>query len=186
MKTTLTDEPSLLIKHLPLTNESYLVAWRLLVNRYENKKLLVNAQLKRIMSIPKVNHESAHDIKRLLDSTTKCLLALENLEINVNTWDAIMVFITVQRLPFETHQRWEESFNTTAIATWKDLQEFLEARFHTLEAINPKEGKSFEKKSKGHTALIVNSNAMCFICKKTHSLHSWDVFLKLSPKERYC
>lgn len=46
LKTSLSDEASQLIQHLQLCNENYEPAWELLVQRYENKKVLVHSQLK--------------------------------------------------------------------------------------------------------------------------------------------
>lgn len=109
LKTSLSGEASQLIQHLQLCNENYDSAWELLVQRYENKKVLVHTQLKTLTSQPTMSYESSFGVKRLLDTTTESLHALKALGIGTDNWDDIVVFLTVQKLSPQTHLLWEEA-----------------------------------------------------------------------------
>ena len=57
------DKALLLIKHYPLTNESFPLAWESLKSRYENKRVLVDMQLKKLLNLQPVTKESGEAIK---------------------------------------------------------------------------------------------------------------------------
>lgn len=54
-----------IVKKSPLTNDGFLNAWTNLKDRYENKGILVNSQLKIIFNLKNVRSESPGEIKWL-------------------------------------------------------------------------------------------------------------------------
>lgn len=81
LKAHTTDEAAKLVQHLAVTENNYSAAWDLLLGRYNNKRLLVNTQLKTLISQSVLSVESANDLKRLHDTTRECVHALNNLGI---------------------------------------------------------------------------------------------------------
>lgn len=95
------------IKHLQINGAHYEAAWDTLNKRYNNKKMLVNTNLKRLFSQRYVNNENAEELKELLDTSKEILCTLESLGEKTSHWNSIIVFIISQRLPPETTALWE-------------------------------------------------------------------------------
>jgi len=68
LKSALRGEPSQLLCAIPTTDANYTEAWDLLQSRYQNKKELVNAVLKRLISHPPLTQESATALRKLIDT----------------------------------------------------------------------------------------------------------------------
>ncbi|XP_070068063.1 uncharacterized protein [Drosophila takahashii] len=103
----------------PLTNDGFRSAWDNLTERFENKRLLVNSQLKILFNVPSVTHESGSALKELQSTIQGCLTALEMSGIQL------------------TLSLWEQSLHNKAeIPTWHELNVFLTERHRTLEAID--------------------------------------------------
>lgn len=90
---------------------NYTSAWELLVQRYENKRLLVNVQLKMLFNQQRITLESAQNIKKLLDTTVESVHSLRNLGVDVSNWDVLLNYVVVQNLTSESHMM-------GAIARW--------------------------------------------------------------------
>ncbi|KOB65799.1 putative bel12 ag transposon polyprotein, partial [Operophtera brumata] len=74
------------------------------------------------------------------DCMEKCLTSLKAIDIPTDHWDDIIVYIVIQKLDAETHRHFEQRIETLErLPTWKDLSEFLELRFRTLEAVKCKD-----------------------------------------------
>lgn len=72
----------------------------------------------------------------MIDTTQECLNALRVLEINISTWDPMILFMLVQKLSKESHAAWELNQEGEAeLATYVDFKRFLENRFRMLEAL---------------------------------------------------
>ncbi|CAI6353963.1 unnamed protein product [Macrosiphum euphorbiae] len=107
LKSSLQRQAAEVIGILSVTALNYKEAWSLLVDRYDNKRLIVQKHLHYLLSQPVINSESANALRNLLDVTRKHLSALKVLELPVNHWDAILVHIVANRLPNNMRQTWE-------------------------------------------------------------------------------
>ncbi|KAH8241591.1 hypothetical protein KR038_000890, partial [Drosophila bunnanda] len=83
----------------PLTNKGFASAWRSLTVRFENRRLLVNSQLKILFNIQAVPQESGVALKDLQGTIQSCLAALEMSSIQVEAWDCILVYMVSTKLP---------------------------------------------------------------------------------------
>lgn len=77
LKSCLIGEAEKLLRHTPITEADYEPAWKKLKERYENKRILVNHQLKTLVNQPKITAEKIKDIKALIDTSSECLQQLE-------------------------------------------------------------------------------------------------------------
>lgn len=146
LKASLSGEAETLLRHYQITNDNYEPAWEQLKQRFENKRILVNAQLSTLLSQTPIKSDTADSIRKLLDTTNECICALSNLGIDVSTWDSIIIFSISQKLSFETLQFWEQSLGSkTTLPTFNEFKEFLESRFRTLEMINNSMNKAIIK-----------------------------------------
>ncbi|XP_059061539.1 uncharacterized protein LOC131854440 [Achroia grisella] len=175
LKCSLTGDAAILIKNFTLTEANYLDAWKKLEERYDNKRVIVNNILNRLLSQKKLTIESAKGLKELLDTTSQCLDSLKNLSILVSNWDAILVYIIVGKLDTESHKLWEQSLgNSTEIPTYVNLASFLENRFRTLEMISSTQVKDISKnpyasqKVTSVKSYATEVNSTCTYCSQNH------------------
>ncbi|XP_065362180.1 uncharacterized protein LOC135955751 [Calliphora vicina] len=196
-----------LLKTCPITNEGFEMAWRNLVNRYENKRILINAQLKILFNISPVAKETSSNIRRIQRTINDCVTNLSLLKIDTENWDIIFVYICSTCLPENTLSLWEQSLpNSTELPTWKQMDVFLTSRFQTLESVadirttfaNPNTSNpnkyhnskklNFPDKKKVNsynTSVSSEKTIKCSICSDSHPLRLCPSFLAMNVDERY-
>ncbi|KOB65881.1 Uncharacterized protein OBRU01_22107 [Operophtera brumata] len=139
LKGHLSGEAEQLLRHVPLTAASYQESWSMLSRRYNNKKYLSNSLLKRFVDHPSIGTESSDALKNLLDITSDTLNGLRNLGIDVNSWDTIVIYLVTSKLDAESRKLWETKIGSSdELPALKELKEFLETRFRSLEFVEPK------------------------------------------------
>lgn len=120
-----------------LRNQGFERAWSNLKDRYENKRILVNSQLKVLFNMLTVKSEKADGIKRLQRDINNCISAFHLHEIDISNWDPILVYLCSTKLPELTLSLWEQTVsNKTEIPKWKDLDTFLTSRFQSMETVS--------------------------------------------------
>lgn len=132
LKSRLIGDAAGLLEHVPLAEENYRWAWKLLTDRFGNVRMLVNEQLRILMSQPNAV-ETAESLRALLKTTSECVKALKSLHVPTKEWSPILVFIVAQRLPSDTRQFWEQSLSKSELPAFQDMQEFLDNRCFTLD-----------------------------------------------------
>ncbi|XP_061402553.1 uncharacterized protein LOC133338395, partial [Musca vetustissima] len=188
-----------IVKKSPLTNDGFENAWTNLKDRYENKRILVNSQLKILFSLESIKNESAGEIKRLQRDINNCITALKLHQVNIESWDPIFVFLCSTKLPTNTLSLWEQTVsNKTEISKWCDLDSFLTARFQSLETVydlkhtedakpsgnkNPHDDSRSSRKFKSYQVNI--NQKSCFVCSQDHWLKSCPQFLKMNQEQRF-
>nr|XP_026498604.1 uncharacterized protein LOC113402535 [Vanessa tameamea]XP_026498685.1 uncharacterized protein LOC113402600 [Vanessa tameamea]XP_026500528.1 uncharacterized protein LOC113404014 [Vanessa tameamea] len=183
LKSHLSGEAEQLIRHTPITSANYSECWAQLDKRYNNKKYLTNCILKRLFGQKRINVESASSLKELLDTTCDCLHALRNLNINVNTWDIIIIHIVTLKLDSETRKQWElnvcASDSNNDLPTFEQFKLFIENRFRALEFLEPKvsmaqqvnKNYNYNNSHGAKVMLATNSSSMrCEYCSEPHKL----------------
>ncbi|XP_036340319.1 uncharacterized protein LOC118749623 [Rhagoletis pomonella] len=125
-----------IVSKSPLTNQGFDLAWANLKATFENKRVLVNRQLKLLFALPVIRTESASALKNIQSNINGCLAALAMYDIDVSNWDPIIVFLCSNRLPETTLSLWEQTLvDKAAIPLWSPMDTFLTQRFRTLESI---------------------------------------------------
>ncbi|XP_061716635.1 uncharacterized protein LOC133524567 [Cydia pomonella] len=192
LKAHLTGEAEQLLRHIPISSESYDQCWAQLESRYNNKQYLANCILKRFFGQKTLLTESATDIKHMLDCTTETLNALSSLKIDTGTWDIIIIYIVSHKLDPESRKKWEckvsESVSLSEqLPTLEQFKNFLQTRYFSLEFLEPKPGYAQKPKYvnnnykgsfsqvKGNQVQKVNNlhisnNVSCNYCKGEHRI----------------
>lgn len=112
------------------------MAWKNLVDRYENKRVLINAQLKTLFNLAHVSKESGPIIKSIQRTVNDCVTNLTLLNIETSNWDVIFIYICSTCLPDITLNLWEQSLrHDCGLPTWKQMDSFLTCRYQTLESV---------------------------------------------------
>lgn len=176
-----------LLKHFQITDGNYALAWQLLNERYENKRLLLNTQFKRLVTDPKIN-DTADGIRHLLDSTNDMLASIKNLQIDITSWDPFIAYMIIEKLPAESRALWEQGLKPNEIPTYKVLEEFLQARFRTLEVLSKNTVRNVgrrEAKSFYVANAAENTQYSCSICKNgNHPVRQCPTLLQASVNSR--
>jgi len=184
-----------IIESMATIGDNYLEAWTLLLNRYDNERLIVQSHVQQLLTQTVHQTETAVGLKSLLDSTNKHLRALSVLHQPVEKWDAIIIGIVATRLPTEVRRCWEiESASYPEIPTWTKLKRFIENRLQALNmlqykpsavsnVINAGKTKQFVRTT-AHLATDSQTNNQCSICAQNHIIYKCNTFMKSKPSER--
>ncbi|XP_071042257.1 uncharacterized protein [Parasteatoda tepidariorum] len=121
-------------KNLITLDDTFTSLYTALEERYENKRLIVESHVKSILDIEKLSHESAKDLRNLIDCVKKNIRALTILEYNRNDLSDIFILnIVLQKLDRETRRQYELNISSNDVPKLDDLFSFLEKRAQILE-----------------------------------------------------
>lgn len=76
---SLTGEAGDVINSLEISDVNYEIAWRLLKERYDNKRVIVHTHVKAIMELPSMSKENAGELHQIADGASKHIHALQAL-----------------------------------------------------------------------------------------------------------
>lgn len=137
LRSSLEGSATVVIKSIEFTSNNYSIAWKLLCERYDNKKILINNHLKALFNMDPLVRESHKAIRYLIDHFLKNLRALENLGQPIEKWDVLINFIISSKLDSVTSRKWEEFKSTlTDLPSLSDLTKFLRNRADILETMS--------------------------------------------------
>lgn len=108
LKTHLFGNAALVIRHLQVTAANYESAWSLILKRFNNNRLIIEKNIQRLLELPKVNSENTNEIRSLLDTSKEILYSLQNLGIDIHTWNPLIIYLLVQRMPAESYKLWQQ------------------------------------------------------------------------------
>ncbi|XP_048001299.1 uncharacterized protein LOC125238053 [Leguminivora glycinivorella] len=143
LKSSLKGNALLVIDSLEFSADNYAIAWELLLNRYDNSRLLVHNHVKALFSIQSLNKESPALLRKLLDTVLKNLRALKLLGEPTESWDTLIIYLVVSKLDSTTEREWEQykstllpvsNENKTALKV-DDLLKFIRDRADMLETL---------------------------------------------------
>lgn len=134
LKTCVTGEATRLVCNLSLSGDNFVVAWSLLVMRYENKWFLLTSQLDRITNLKPIKTKSAQGLRTLLTTISEATGAIRALGCAVHHWDPLLLHLLVRLLDSETREAWEVKLrSSTVYPTYAQFEEFLVERTRALE-----------------------------------------------------
>lgn len=191
LKSHLRGDAAQLLQSLQISDDNYAEATRILENRYDNKRFIIEDHLRTFTSSPKIQDESASAIKKLHDVIIETTRALTVLAVPVNHWDLILIFIAVEKLDHDSRRHWEMQMTRERLPTLKQLTDFLDNRWQALEMMPKKQqskqsvGTSALNKKSNVRAMISESNASsqseksCPICDGSHNPFNCESFIAL-------
>ncbi|GAB1860475.1 hypothetical protein CAJAP_01554 [Camponotus japonicus] len=192
LRSSLGDEAAEVIKAFEITTENYIEAWELLIERYDNRRRIVQGHIKSFFELPSMLKENHTELHALLDGVCKHLRALKALERPVDAWDDLVIHLVISKLDMTTKKEWETSRTDSSIPTFKQLKDFLLQRCLALEAIASKSTTSIgagnnvtSHKSKRTVANATTANLACECCKENHFLYQCESFKKLPVDKRF-
>lgn len=127
LRSSLQGEATSLIENLDVSRTSYTEAWKLLEDRFANKKLIIQAHFQTLLDQPSVKNEA--DLQRIIDTTNKSLRALKSLGHPEVSEAAFTAFLVLTKLPTSIRKEWELNTNSeTAYPTYAKLALYKETR----------------------------------------------------------
>lgn len=119
-----------------ITGETYQAAYDTLVKVYENKYRIIMALLDDFHRMPELKAESLEGIRTMLDTTNRVIRQLQINGSPVDTWDEILSYNLLTRMPPKTLSEWETTQNHTEMPTLQDILNFLEKRSNGYTNLN--------------------------------------------------
>lgn len=201
LRSSLSGDAASCAKNLETTANNYEHAWNSLVTRYNNKKLLVQTHVKGICDLPTVKASSSTSLRQFADSLRGHISALRTLKQRLSEWGPLLTHIICTKLDAVTISEWETKCARDEIKEVDELLEFLEARFHVLEAVesskkisniskystetNYTDRKVQYTKNKTSSASFVNTSELkCYVCQLSHTIYKCPKLIALSPIDR--
>ncbi|CAK1584895.1 unnamed protein product [Parnassius mnemosyne] len=204
LRASLEGPAAVVIQSIEFSAANYTVAWTILCDRYDNKRLLIQNHVTALFNIAPINKELSVNLKRLTDQIYKNLRALESLGEPTKQWDTLLIHIITQKLDAKTYREWEESkgrLEKDTPITFDIFLMFLKNRadlIETLEMSNsgatnrlnssikyaPKVRAMVSVRDTGNKNGSAFSAKLCPKCKGDHKLSSCPQFLGLSNDVR--
>jgi hypothetical protein len=104
---SLQNEAKDLISNLQITNENILVAWQLVTQCYNNKRLIAMMHAKILCQMPPVQKCNASSLRQLINHVSSHMNALQALSLNVPIQDLMLNHLKLPTLDTVTQRKWE-------------------------------------------------------------------------------
>ncbi|GBN34047.1 hypothetical protein AVEN_176281-1 [Araneus ventricosus] len=113
LKASCRDEALRVIQSISISDANFDIAWKLLEDGCSNKRELLNAIIKKLLSQTNIS-ESSSAIVNLIVITNECIRSLEVLHYKVeNLSETMIMFIIVEKLDKSTRYWWEKELNNS-------------------------------------------------------------------------
>uniref|UniRef100_A0A8D8QLF9 Uncharacterized protein n=1 Tax=Cacopsylla melanoneura TaxID=428564 RepID=A0A8D8QLF9_9HEMI len=180
---------------IPPSNENYLVIYNALVDKYQDTRNLATHYLDNILQFKASKVESANHLNIFVDQIGASVAALKSLEIPDLT-EFLLFYLASSKLDDSTKRLFENSVKKGEMPNFKELLEFVQnqakilSRVHggIVKAENVAQPKTklvqYNNKKNVSHSFVVKKNS-CKMCPGDHGLFKCNVFLNLSPVDRY-
>ncbi|XP_071578007.1 uncharacterized protein [Temnothorax nylanderi] len=192
--------PAQLISGLPFTAESLKPSWELLVDRYENKRLLIHSYLDQLFASSTPVQKNAASLDKLLNTFKEGIKGLQALGVSQDLGDSILVYQLSRQLDRQTKEQWETSLGATReYPRFEQLEQFLTSRARALERIESTASSGSTVASTSRRSSTAQHAAVqparteppdgstvypCDCCNGTHFVVTCTKFRDLSPVDR--
>ncbi|CAB0041047.1 unnamed protein product [Trichogramma brassicae] len=103
------------------------------VSHYDNRRLLVNKLMTKLMALPPMANESAAELMRVLNGVRNLLQALKALGSPVDHWDHLTVFLTRSKITQKCQSKWEDNVKQAGGPTVPDtFENFIVKRVYSF------------------------------------------------------
>lgn len=180
LRSLLIDKAKGLLDHLAPCDTNYTVGWKLLNDRYDNKRYIILAHMKAIFDLPRV-HRGQSELQQFVDAIQMRLGSLEALGEKVSEWNTPLIQLAISRIDTYTHSEWEKTLTNTEMPTWESMLSFLHRRCQIYQAQDAKpRGAPIEKyKNNGYNHTDRNNSSF-----KTANRSRFNSFFNSASTER--
>lgn len=185
------------IQSIHFSSENYEIAWKILCERFDNKRLMIHNLIKSLFNIPQLLPDCPGALRNLVDLISKHLSSLNAIGVKTEFWDPLIIYLICTKLDQPTVCQWEQTEFADELPKISELKTFLNHRADYLDKVNlhkPK-SKNFTKSSKHipESACLFNNveaseqvsmgfggknkRFSCFNCNQPHSIYKCQQFL---------
>lgn len=104
LKSLLKEEALQLVRHLPVTDVNYEIAWQKLITRYDKKDHIVQQLIKKFIDQPMMSESDFTKLRSLTNNSDEIIRSLASLEVEDR--DPWIIHILTNKLDSETRQLW--------------------------------------------------------------------------------
>lgn len=97
----------LLLRPFAISNVNYEEAWGMLLQRYDNNRLIIAKHLDNVLDVPNIRNQDVKQLRKLVDTANKSIRSLQVLKQPVDHWDTMAVHILTRKLDSESRRQWE-------------------------------------------------------------------------------
>ena len=135
LATSLSESAYNVISSYPVTADNFTVAWNALVQRYENKRRLIELHISALYNLPSISRETASELHALRDQAAKSISALKLLgRSEAEVLNDLLVFFVASKLDSTTKRAWKIKCSGDAVPPhYNNLIEFISSRALALE-----------------------------------------------------
>lgn len=166
------------ISALETSDNNYVKAWNMLLERYDDRSLIKQKHVKTLLALLSISKENHIALRRLIDNVLKHLRALKSLQRLINHWDDLLIHIITSRLDYKTSRAWEATLKKGDFPNTKQLLDFLTQHCRALEGsdctqrfsapsekYNPNKTSSYVASINGNCAYCGNQEHGIYVCK---------------------
>ncbi|XP_037959351.1 uncharacterized protein LOC119688756 [Teleopsis dalmanni] len=170
------------------SSANYDTAWYTLKTRYENKRLNFSQQFDKLLDMKTINSSSVTSLKTSHDTAKQCIQMIEfNSDNDIESnCDKLFAHIILRKLDKEGIQLYEQHVKKPRqIQMLKDVFEFLEQQFQTLEAQNRLKATRIDSIIPTYVSKTQNTSIRCQCCNQIgHRMYNCSKFLDMSVSQR--
>ncbi|XP_055623679.1 uncharacterized protein LOC129767085 [Toxorhynchites rutilus septentrionalis] len=177
-----------------INNNDYDAAWKTLRERFEDKQVIIDKHIDAMFNIQVMTKESAVGLRKLIDTVSKNVDALKNLDLPVEGLGEMMLLnVLVKKFDLETRKAWGLNQKDNELADYNSTMEFLKERCKVYEKISRSSKVTTEVVKQLRTAgktdtkvhSLVTTSEKCSHCKGDHEIWWCEVFKKIPVNEKY-
>ena len=189
-----------LIKHFPLNEDSYGLAWKTPKDYYENKRRIVQSQLSDLYAVKPMKAALADAISQLMNGIFTPLDALKSIQRDSERGDDMVVFMITSRFDDNTLQQWHIFLgDSTEPPTSEQARKFMERQLAIFESMevrtktqaNSQSAKKSLPSSSHNTSQpsqpsqpTAKRKRKCIFCSADHSFFKCDVLKSKENMDR--
>ncbi|XP_062542292.1 uncharacterized protein LOC134210267 [Armigeres subalbatus] len=177
-----------------INNNDYQAAWDTLRERYEDNQVIIDKHIDAIFNLPSMNKDSAVGLRKIIDTCSKNVDGLKNLQLPVDGLGEMMLLnVLSKKMDLETRKAWELNKGHEDLQDYDSTMEFLKERCRVYEKISRCSKTTAEAvksvrttgKAESRVQSLVATSGKCSHCKSDHELWKCEQFKKASLSDNY-
>ncbi|XP_058837794.1 uncharacterized protein LOC131693727 [Topomyia yanbarensis] len=193
LRSSLAGEALKLIQTIPICNEQYPVAWKMLEDHFSNPRRLKRTYVQSLFDFPCMKRETASELHSLIEKFEANVKICKQLGERTEHWDVLLIHLLSTRLDTVTRRDWEEYAEMNQTTKFSQLIEFLQRRVNVLQTVVYKSGETQQQPSavkkpvmqrSGYYGSVQGNSSGCIACSGPHSLYQCETFSNYATHEK--
>lgn len=107
----------------------YQAAWGLLLERYNNKHLIIMQYVRKFFDLPFLTGSpSGNDYLRMINRTNQLIRVMPSFGYNVDSWDPLVMYTLIARLDSYSARKWTDQIKKRQRIMLSEMLDFLEVQ----------------------------------------------------------